>query len=192
MKRILVASILGIAASVATSYGQGVISFGNYDANPAFANAVTVNGGAASANSDGGVISLWAGQGVLSNSSLLQQIATTPLFTTLASGSGWYDMAISLTGLGYAQIPSSIWSGTQTVTFQIRGSGTGSALGASFSGATALWQETPDTAGGSIDPSTPNQMLNGPLALDLTSVPEPSILALAGLGAAGMIFRKRQ
>ncbi|HZL43768.1 MAG TPA: PEP-CTERM sorting domain-containing protein, partial [Verrucomicrobiae bacterium] len=189
MKRILVAPILGIAASVATSYGQGVIAFDNYS-DVAFAHAgqVTLNGQPLGPLSDGAVISLWAGQGVLSNSSLLQQIATTPLFTT-QSGSGWYSMAVSGIGLGYAQIPASIWTGTQTVTFQVRGAAIGPLAG--YTGQSLLWQETPDTAGGSIDPSSPNEMINGPLPFNVP-IPEPSILALAGLGAAGMIFRKRQ
>jgi len=174
---------LGIAATVATSYGQGVISFDNYEnPNNAFDVPVTWSTGGEVAS---GVISLWVGTGVVASSSLLTEIATTPLFS--ASGhNGWYDMSVSGVGLGYAQIPASIWSGSQTLTFQARGTS------GSFTGATTLWQELPDTAGGSIDPVSPNEMINGPAPLVII-VPEPSTLALAGLGAAALLaLRRRQ
>jgi len=190
MKRILVASILGIAATA--TYGQGVIEFWNYSANPVGVTQVTWGplhpaGYNTGSFVNSGAVSLWVGTGVLSSSSALVQIATAPLFIG-SGGGGWYDMGVSSVGLGYAQIPSSIYSGSQTLTFQVRGtSGTGT-------GASALWQESPVSAGGAIDPSSPNPMLNGPLALVLNQpVPEPTTLALAGLGAAGLLFfRKRQ
>jgi hypothetical protein len=193
MKRILVASILGIAASVA--YGQGVINFGNYTAGSAFTTQVKW-GIAPLGYSTGdvvnqGVISLYAGQGILTDSTGLSLLATAPIFTTVGYGGGWYDMATPVQiGSGYALIPASIWSGTQTVTFQVRGTSTvGSETGIGGSG---LWQETPFSSGGSIAGDSPNAMKFGPLALIL-DVPEPSTLALAGLGAAGLLFfRKRQ
>ncbi|HZL44459.1 MAG TPA: PEP-CTERM sorting domain-containing protein [Verrucomicrobiae bacterium] len=197
MKRILIGSILGLAISVPTlSFGQGVVMFGNYSARPGYDTPViwgfyhpsNVHAGDPF-DAPGTVISLWAGTGVVTDSSLLVQIATTPLFNTVESGPGWYDMGVSQVGLGSAQIPASMWNGTQTMTFQVRAAGY---LFGYFDGFSDLWQETPDTAGGSIDTISPNQMLNGPKVL-VIGAPEPSAFAIAGLGLAAFgFFRSRK
>jgi len=188
MKRAIVASILGIALTAVTSArGQGVTMFGNYSNisglntqvrwgiyHPAGYNTGdTVNSGA---------VTLWCGTGTLADSSVLTQIASTPIFSEPVYGGGWYAMSVSGVGNGYAQIPASLWTGWQTLTFQVRGTSHG------FAGASALWQETPATAGGSIEKDSPNFMMNGPLPL---IIPEPSSLALAGLGAATLFLCRR-
>jgi hypothetical protein len=192
MKRSLIASLLGITVSVAmvaSSHGEGVILFNNYDiGNPL--DQVRDSGGNPVTDTSV-IIGLWAGQGVLTDSSALQLIATTPIFSVPYYGGGWYSMGVSGIGYGFAVIPSSIFTGTETVTFQIRGSG---GAGPGLTGQSALWQETPINFGGSLllFPNPPNEMENGPLPLTLYPVPEPSTIALASLGVAGLLFSHRR
>jgi hypothetical protein len=180
MKRSIIASLLGITVSVTTTEslrGQGTVMFDNYS-NPNHEDQVRDWWGDVITDTSV-VIGLWAGQGVLSDSNALLLIATTDIFVSSTYGGGWYSG-------GNAIIPASIYTGTQTVTFQVRASG-----GTMFMyGVSALWQETPASSGGSLElvVNPANEMINGPLPI---GVPEPSTFALAGLGVAGLLFFRR-
>jgi len=175
MKRTLIASILGIAASVATSYGQGFVSFDNYTTFGSVGAQVFL-GPATSTPIAAGLfnISLYYQLGTVAD-----PVATGTLIATTVSGSG-------LTGAGYfnagnTAIPNYV---SGAVTFEITAVGTGA--WASWSGHSSTLTLNP-IATGTANPSS----------LDIPSwyvnvVPEPSTFALAGLGAAALlIFRRR-
>jgi hypothetical protein len=112
-------------------------------------------------------------------------IATTHIFVTSESGGGWYNGNSVI-------IPSTLFTGTQTVEFQLRASGSVGGFGGY--GASALWTETSATQGGSIvtiyNPA--NEMLNGPLPLVIGPIPEPSTVPLAGLGAGALCLLRHR
>jgi hypothetical protein len=184
MKRILVASILGIAACAST-YGQGTIWFENYT----YAGTQVKWGASAPAGETGlavsestVVVGLWANNA--SQSLAWTLLATTPIMTQ--SGGGWYQGGTPI-------IPTTLWNGTQTVTFQLRGSGSAGATAVDTANSiSATWQESAAIVGFALPA---NEMANGPAALvvNLVSVPEPTTLTLAGLGAAALLaYRRRQ
>jgi len=191
MKRALVASILGLAASVATTYSQGVIIFDSY--HNSFPNTYVAWDSTHPAGYNTGdavtdtslVIGLYAGAGTLTDSSLLTTLlGTTPIYDSpgLVYGGGW------LAGPSVA-IPTSIWSGSGTVSFQVRPmAGTGA--NGPLTWTDAIWQES----GQIVSINLPaHNFANGPTQLIVSEVPEPGVFALAGLGAAALtIFRKRQ
>jgi hypothetical protein len=80
------ASILGVAASVAGSYGQGVVRLGNYNGIPVTWGGTRppypagVQSGAPDRD-NGLVIGLYARKGIITNSSALILVCTAPLFS---------------------------------------------------------------------------------------------------------------
>jgi hypothetical protein len=188
MKRTLLASILGIAASLTTapsSPGQGQIIFDNF----ASANYTQVSWFPWAApgysvgdivNDANVIINLWAGQGTLSDSSMLSLIASTPINTdNMSGGGGWYQG-------GAINIPTTMWTGSQNITFQVRA--TGINYYAIAFGWSELWTEASSNIVTIGNPQ--NHFEHGPMPIWL--IPEPSTLTLAGLGAAALLtFRKR-
>jgi hypothetical protein len=185
MKRVLVASILGLAATAIGTYGQGNIIFSNYISS----NTTQVRWGYFSppgynhfdpVTDPSVIINLYAGAGTLTDSSLLTTfLGTAAIFATPDYGGGWYDG-------GAVQIPTTVWSGPgATVTFQVRATYGHNPF---VIGDSALWQESTAIVSISLPP---DPFANGPMPLII--VPEPSTTALAGLGAAAMlVFRKRK
>jgi len=191
MKRIVIASIIGIAASVASSYAQGVIGFDNY----ASANTTPVKyGSPAPAGFSAGdlvgdaniVIGLYAGANG-SSTSALTLLATTFILPP----NGVYEGPNAI-------IPASIWPSAGTIVeFQVRGWETVGALAgggtygtSQLQGASATWTENAAITGSA---NAANPFANGPMPLVLSVVPEPTTMALVGLGMASMlIFRRRQ
>jgi hypothetical protein len=185
MKRVLVASILGIAASVST-YGQGVINFDNYNAGTApVIWGTPAPGGytAGEAVSDTSIIiGLYAGPGVQASSTgITTLLGTTPIWVSAVYGGGFFTVS----GLEVA-IPTTLWTGSQTVSFQLRPYSKGDQPVLNWTD--TIWQETSDI----VSISLPANNMTAQTQLVLT-VPEPSTIALAGLGAAALLAaRKRQ
>jgi hypothetical protein len=99
----------------------------------------------------------------------------------MSGGGGWYQG-------GTINIPTTMWTGSQNVTFQVRATGVGQY--ALAYGESTLWTEAASNILTIGNPAKAFQ--NGPMPLQV-NVPEPATLALAGLGAAAMlIFRKRE
>jgi hypothetical protein len=186
MKRILLASVLGIAASVAmvaSSQAQGHIRFDNYvyPGEPVrYGNLPPPGYNPGDVVMDTSVvIGLYAGAGLLTDSSGLQLLRTTTILAEpLYNTGGWYFF-------GDVIVPTQIWPGPDSiVTFQVRGwNGMWDVTGAS-----ALWAETD----GIVSVTTaPYPLTIGPMPLVL-NVPEPSLFALAGLGATALCFFRRR
>jgi len=217
MKKAIVASVLGLAASVATTFGQGIVQFNNYVSSTfqAVTYGAGVAGHTAGANVDNAnvEVALFYALGNLTSDTTSQfltaagsAVGTTFIDTTLntlatyggTGPGGYYDDGTTITLAG--------WTTSSTATFMIEAwDSTG---GATFStpgtleGTSALWTETVDAtypaslSGYGIVPSSvgsPEPMLNGPLGVVMT-VPEPTTLALAGLGSLASLvaFRRKQ
>lgn len=188
MKRTLIATILGIAATAAT-YGQGFVNFNTYAVNSYAGSYVTYgpgSGGAVGENVVGGFnVQLGYYLGTVSdpasNGSLLGQMQ----LNTAVIG-----------GLGTGGFPGRIQAGNYTIPNYVSGPITFEMLafnGASYAlsdirGHSAAWTMA-SIATGVTTPGTPDGM---PAGFTVSAVPEPTTMALAGLGAAAMlIFRRR-
>jgi hypothetical protein len=192
MKKTLVATLLGLA--VASSYGQGIIQFDNYfnafaQGSQQFVNYANDGAlGALSGMTVGSDISveLYYALGTVGSFASLTAIPTS----TVAIGGGNPTLPGDPTwggqfAAGTITIPG--WATGQSVTFGY----TAFNAGHTITGQSGLWVE-PATSMAPIG-GVALEMVNGPLGatVDL-QVPEPSTLALAGLGAAMLIIRRRK
>ena len=212
MKKIIVASILGLAGSLATTYGQGIILFNNYATTSyqpvVYGAGVTGHTAGSNVNNAGATISLLYALGTYSSvSSFLAAattVATTTIDTTANAGGNFMGNPVVGTGGpgGYYDdsTPATLagWTTTSTATFLVEGSllnGT-----QQLSGTGSLWTEVVDPGYGTtltgygIVPSTSvaGFFANGPSSLVLAPVPEPTTLALAGLGGLASLVALRR
>jgi len=196
MKKTLVSAILGLAACAA-SYGQGVVQFNNYQSTTY--QQVKYQANNAPVTSTTLEVQLFWALGSFADQTSFDAAKNAGVTTFIDStknfnGGGYYA--------GGNQLLAG-WTAGQTVTFQVQGWETSPAKGgaATFAtsgatGKTALWQEVAAAtgSGNGIQPSSnPATFFNaGPPTL-LIAVPEPSIFALSGLGAAAlMLFRRKK
>jgi hypothetical protein len=209
MKKSVIASILGIAAAtlVTSAYGQGSIIFDNYDSTPYLPIAYTSTAAnlpvafqsQAGKNVDSAsfdvelLYALGASQPIGSLTPLASTIETidTGKSDSLSNGPGGY----------FDALPANIASYTSgAVTFAVEawytGAGSGGATYAlsGFRGISSTWTEsslaTGQTAasyftfGGLGSSGTP--------LVTVAAVPEPTTLALAGLGGAALLALRRK
>jgi hypothetical protein len=193
MKRKLLSAILGLAVAPVV-FGQGHILISNYVVSPY--NQVHWNptmpgvGNAAVRADQGIVLTLWYGEGVITDPTLLIQ---GPSFGILsAGGSELYDPGAGHGPGGYYLVPEQVlatWQPGDTFTFQIRASGT-TAFGQIGSGSrSVMWQENSAINNASL-PANPGTFSAGLMIVD-EIIPEPSSLTLAGAALGSLImFRK--
>jgi len=203
MKKTLALAILGLTAC-ATTYGQGVVQFNNYQSTT-YQQVKYENNAALGAQSGQAVVSptvelqlLWA-LGTFADTTSFNAAANSGVTTFINpgfnfNGGGYYGGGNqTLTG----------WTAGQTVTFEVLGWETSGANGgATFAasklkGTSALWQEVgaaSANANGIQPSSNPAKFFNvGPPAMSLVlTVPEPTVFALAGLGAAALMIVRRK
>lgn len=212
MKKAIVASILGIAGSVATTYGQGIIQFNNY-ATTSFQPVYFVGGGNAdSANVE---VALLYALGTFANTSSFlasaTQVSTAFIDPTLNTAGTYHGSpTIGTGGPGgyYTQGAAAVlagWAVGDTATFMVEGWDSTGGLtfaNALAKGQSGLWTETVDPGlasssltGFGIVPTSigapAGLMANGPLSVGLV-VPEPTTLALAGLGGLASLVALRR
>jgi|SwirhirootsSR2_FD_contig_31_3731801_length_588_multi_2_in_0_out_0_1 hypothetical protein len=181
MKKVIVATILGLAA--ANSFGQGAIQFDNYTQGTY--NQVVWGPGvpghvAGTAVSDVPVsMQLYFAEGTgltfgQLSPGVIGDLDLTRTFGGAAGVGGWFSGATQL-------LPT--WAAGDTFTFAVVVTGPGGYFGQS-----ALWTETAAIHSSMVPVSG---FLNFP---GLTvNVPEPTTFALAGLGSAALlIFRRRR
>lgn len=221
MKRTIVASVLGIAGSVAmvaTSHAQGSVYFQNY-ASAAAAGGTAISAPVTFASSGtvtgtGAVQAGW-GAGNEFTAQLLYSVGNTGTYTLLtfansgAASSGPFGYP---TGFTYGSVASSAISGNNAasagyftggqVKIPTYSSGVIAFIVQAYNGTSyaassgpGLWrgQSAPLVMASIATGTTPTGYLNGLTGFTVTSVPEPTTMALGGLGlAALMLFRRKQ
>jgi hypothetical protein len=198
MKKALVASLLGIALNVASSYGQGYIIMQNYDlvngTTPVFAGVTYGSGakageyvGAASGFAADLLYSLNGG-----NTFTLAAGSQTPFYTGSAGPSA--DGGSPTTdGAGTFFGPTVTIPGytSGSVIFEVQ------AFNGTYTGTSAPFTITSLNNNPNL-PSDDLLQLNGGTtstglqAFSVNAVPEPTVFALAGLGAAALMAIRRK
>lgn len=181
MKKTLV-TVLAAAAMVATSYGQGTISFAN-----GAAQLITLDGSPAAAASAAKVQLYWAPAGTTDFNLFQAAGAAVNVGVPLAGRFSGGTRTVGLTGDGNAggtyAIAVAAYIGTDYASSDTRG------VSAIFG------MDTGDPT--SVPAGTP-ALLNSVaeftgVNMTTTVIPEPTSMALAGLGAASLlIFRRRK
>jgi len=214
MKKAIVLSILGITASGISAFGQGAINFGNYSSasyEPVYYNPTASSAPAGlagkNANTPTTEVQLFYAIGNLTGDSTSAFLAAatagvTTFITTSYNGAGSYMglPATSTGGVGgyFSPVEQIIagWS-SGPVTFlaqawETAGPNGGATYAAShLSGESALWMETDVVSTTGAPPPTPAFANNPAIELSL-SVPEPTTMALGGLGLAALMFFRRK
>lgn len=195
MKKRLVASVLGVVATVATvasSYGQGQVWFDNYNnANPngvgGYSSPITFSADPAQAPTGMAGLGIPASLNFVASLQYVIGSATDPnplanvpigdsaLTRPFSNVAGTISPAIA-TIPGYSSGP---------VSLQVYV--TGSANGVDYWGKSAVL-ELPSIATGTTLPG----YLDGLQSFNVVPVPEPTTLALAGLGAAALLMYRRR
>ena len=187
MKRTLVAAIIGLSTAGA-AFGQGGhILLSNY-ISPPYAQIYWVGGaenGRAVTAADGLTFQVYYGAGVLTSYS---QLTPGDTFQIDNTGTASFDPGDGHGPGGYfINVDQSIptWSPGQTWTFGYRVI----SINDFWIASSQLWQENVNIDS-AIDPPMPS--LNVP-GLAIVLVPEPSVLALTGLGTVSwLIYRRRR
>jgi hypothetical protein len=201
MKKSLVLSILGLTAVAATSYGQGSIAFNTYNANSNSGIITTFAAGLGQGNGTDGIGSTFTGV-LLWSSVNLNDVATTgPVTAGSTFTAGWnvgpsFTFATGAASAGYIISPSNLNIAAavgQNIFFEVAAyTGASYATAGGFAGHSASFAGTLVTGttlpfADQINNLHPFQVYNVPSA-----VPEPSTLALAGLGGFGMLMAMRR
>jgi hypothetical protein len=207
MKKSVILSILGLAAATVASYGQGAIEFNTYLANNSIgilaSYGATGNGGVAGA----GINSTFTGELVWS--------ATNPgdaATSSAASAALPLNGLLNLPGTGGSGGTGTFDSGSASVPGFIAGSNLNvtAAVGTSlyfeivaFSGASygeaGFWSGHSASFTGTLvtgttlpDPSQINNMAPFSVYFVPTATPEPTTMALGGLGLAALLVARRK
>jgi hypothetical protein len=207
MKKNVIASILGISATLALvnlSHGQGFVIFENYDFGGPLNAPVTF----ATAGLNGATL-VTAGEAVgpTFNAVLLYAIGAAPTFTTLTQGNaaagGAYPTAFSgladgdtANGAGFFLGPTVTIPGYSSgpITFEVEAFN-GATYGAagSWSGTSSSFTLSSLSAGNPAPPAGDFGAAMQPFTVSFVSVPEPTTLALAGLGGlASLVMLRRK
>jgi len=206
MKRTLILGILGLAASVATTYGQGFITLDNYDST---AHPLVTYGAGITGETAGTSIGVGAGYNVgfyyvnvagnftadfTGGGGIVLPTYTGSGTLTLATGTGSTAVIADANSLN----TPGMYAPTQS--FQ-PGLGAGATVtmevivykGASYGTATDEGYSTPFTMVTSVGSAVPNfsgDSENG--GITVLPVPEPSLFALSGIGAAALMLIRRK
>jgi hypothetical protein len=189
MKKSVLLGILGLGVVATTAaYGQGGIVIGNYQApyNKIVWGPGAENVGATVRSSDAPdlILSLWYGQGTLAEDALNSSMTLS--FKTDSEAIGYY---------GYYNLANVVlpgWAPGQTWTFQVRADGTTpwGQVNAAASRSDLFFESANIQNIGGEPAGTPGFSAQS-VGL-VVVVPEPSTIALVGLGIAGLtMFRRR-
>jgi hypothetical protein len=196
MKKTIVMAVLGVAASVATSYGQGYIQFSSY-AQTAASSPVSVKGGSLIAAPY--TAALYYAFGTVSdpvdqnsNNSITAAPVGFTLYTGANATAGFATSGVATAGFfdgGQAVIPG-YTSATGAITFEVvayNGADYASSGVRGRSGSFTMTSIRTDGVSSYFgDNGTPMP------AFVVTAVPEPTTLALAGLGGLASLVALRR
>jgi len=206
MKKSVLLGIIGVGVGVATSYGQGTVLFNNYQSSSSLTVKYAASGVPAgkAGLTVGGSFAAELGffNGVASSTAQLTMIAASLTYFGIDNGpgpsadpdgapyTGWYGgPTINLQAYGWTPGQAG-----QTVTFDVFAFNNGSLGAATVAGSSGLFQATEtSTAGYQLLPPVPMYGTPGGSFTVASAVPEPTTMALGGLGlAALMLFRRKQ
>jgi len=206
MKKSLVLSLLGLTAGAVSSFGQGSIAFDTYNSHSYVGTKTTYAAGLGFGTGTTGIPNTFTGE-LLWSTANIADLATTAAVTAGSQltagwtiGSTGHFATGSTTTPGYIIAPNlnlttvQLGGAITTLYFEVVAfSGAAYATAGQFSGHSATFQAT--LVSGATQPNA-NQLNNlVPFQVyNVTSVPEPSSLALAGLGGFGMLmaFRRKK
>jgi hypothetical protein len=209
MKKVLVASILGLAAGAVSSYGQGTIIFNTYGS-AAYAPAVWTSIVSKAPAGDAGTYVSQAGftADLLYSDSAGSGDTYVGTPATPTVGQGITLSSVAGYSGGYIQGPAVLFAYTGgSVTFTIdvfQGASYAAASGGVNLGYGSLsWTEpasaiaTGESPAGLFTALPSGYSLGGgpstsPFVVQLNTVPEPTTLAILGLGAAGLLALRRR
>ena len=195
MKKTLVLSILGLTVAAVSSYGQGATAFDTYDANGG-AGIITTFGDGPSVGA--GLDDTFTGKLLYSTTAFTdsattsQATAALPLNPLLAVGSTG-TFATGAASAGYVIGPNFNFTGSGTTLYCEIAAFNGASYGEMgfYSGHSAEFQVTLVT--GTTFPSADQLDGMSPFSAYLVPTPEPTTLALGGLGALSLLaFRRRK
>jgi len=192
MKRSIFIAVLGMGSLVA-SYGQGLVNFSNYYSSTS-TTGITYGNGPAAGQGVGPEISVELLYGA-STDTLISQL--TPLASSITAaglgvasgpgafgtGAGWFTGgSVTVPTVGGTAIPGG------TYAFAIEATGTFNSQ--TYTGFSPILDGTTSATSSSPVPNLPVGLLQG--SFTVTSVPEPTTLALGALGLASLAMLRRK
>jgi hypothetical protein len=200
MKKSLLLGILGVAATVATSYGQGFIFLDNYFSNfggPIITYGAGSDGPLATGVSAAYTVGIYLGQGSFTASADPSGTASPTSLNALLLLQGGANTSTAAGYAGYGgyfsasgNMQASVASGA-TITAMVVAYEGASYDTATYRGHSAAFQLV--TKDGTANPPASVSPAYGGFSVFSTSVvPEPSTLTLAGLGLASMLVARRR
>jgi len=199
MKKSVILAILGLSVAAVSSYGQGTIAFNTYGA--ASGNGIIVTFG------NGPLLGTTAGPGsaftgeLLFSTTLINDSATTALTANNPLSGGWTVASTAAFdtgaaggpgGFGYVAGPNFSFAGpggAGPFYFEIAAYNGASYGAGTYAGHSATFQATLVT--GTTLPD-PNQLNNLQSFAVFQTVPEPTTIALGGLGLAALLVARRK
>jgi hypothetical protein len=198
MKKSIVMAMLGVAAGVTASYGQGTINFSNYYSSNPLVKYAASNVPVGKANlSVGSEFSaeLAFFNGTTANSSALSlvpasivQFGYAPATYTAADGGlDGYGAGVFE---GQGTLPLTGTSSGEVVTVEVYAFNNGSYAAATVRGVSGLFNVT--LGGGISFPASLQGTPGASFTVAVAPVPEPTTMALGGLGLAALMIARRK
>lgn len=182
MKKLILTVTLGVAC--VSAFAQGALNFAN---GAAGVNAIITDANGTKLSGGTWAADLYWAAGTVTDSSTLVALGQPASFSTTAPGY-FFGGSRTIPGQGNNAVITGqirVWDTAAGSTW-----GNAATVGGAHIGESVLFQVTLTTP-----PTTPAALtgLNGhPFSLTINPVPEPSTLALAGLGFAGMLVLRRR
>jgi hypothetical protein len=192
MKRNIFIAVLGMASAV-VAYGQGKVNFDNYYSSTQ-STGISYASGPDAGLFVGPEISVELLYGDSTDTTIAQLtplastitaagigVATTP--GAVGTGAGWFS--------GGAFVIPSIGAATAGGVYEFALEAFGTLNSVSYIGYSSIFSGTTAATSGSPTPNLPNGLYQG--SFTVAPVPEPTTLALAGLGGAALLgFRRKK